>query len=94
MSDIQTLLANLRRPKLLIRAARFGLVDYRRDRDLRRLLGQITSPDLAVARLISAEEILEEDRSSGNVAYSVTRHIDILIALICEIRLLPSRLAL
>jgi hypothetical protein len=94
MSDIQTLLANLRRPKLLIRAARFGLVDYRRDRDLRRLLGQITSPDLAVARLISAEEMLEEDRCSGNVAYSVTRHIDILIALICEIRLLPSRLAL
>jgi hypothetical protein len=94
MTDIQTLIANLRRPKLLIRAARFGLADYRRDRDLRRLIGQITSPDLAVERLMSAEERLEEDRRAGAAAYSVTRHIEILIALISETRLLPRRFAL
>ena len=93
MSDLQSLLANLRRPRLLIRAARFGLADYRRDRDLRRLTGQIATPDRAVAQLISEEEQLEEDRRAGEASYSVTRHIEILIALISEIRLLPRSFA-
>ena len=93
MSDLQSLLANLRRPRLLIRAARFGLADYRRDRDLRRLIGQIATPDRAVAQLISEEEQLEEDRRAGEASYSVTRHIEILIALISEIRLLPCSFA-
>ncbi len=93
MSDLQSLLANLRRPRLLIRAARFGLADYRRDRDLRRLIGQISTPDRAVAQLISEEEQLEEDRRAGEASYSVTRHIEILIALISEIRLLPRSFA-
>ena len=58
MSDISTLLANLRRPRLLIRAARHGLCDYRRDRDLRRLIDAPTppSPESALAKLFDAEE--------------------------------------
>lgn len=93
MTDFQVLIANLRRPRLLIRAARFGLADYRRDRDLRRLLGQISTPDHDVERLMSEEERLEEDRRAGEASYSVTRHIEILIALISETRLLPRRFA-
>ncbi len=93
MTDFQVLIANLRRPRLLIRAARFGLADYRRDRDLRRLLGQISTPDHDVERLMSEEEQLEEDRRAGEASYSVTRHIEILIALISETRLLPRRFA-
>jgi hypothetical protein len=31
-------LATIRRPKILIRAARAGVTDYQRDRDLKRLL--------------------------------------------------------
>ena len=93
MTDFQSLLANLRRPRLLIRAARFGLADYRRDRDLRRLIGQISSPDVAVERLMTEEQVLEETRRAGDAAYSVTRHIEVLIALICETRLLPRRFA-
>lgn len=93
MTDFQVLIANLRRPRLLIRAARFGLADYRRDRDLRRLLGQISTPDRDVERLMSEEEQLEEDRRAGEASYSVTRHIEILIALISETRLLPRRFA-
>ena len=38
MTDLATILAALRRPKILIRAARAGVVDYRRERDLKRLL--------------------------------------------------------
>ena len=40
MTDLATILAALRRPKILIRAARAGVADYRRERDLKRLLRQ------------------------------------------------------
>jgi len=89
MTDFLSLLANLRRPRLLIRAARFGLCDYRRDRDLRRLIDGSPSPDRALPRLLCEEERLEETRRSGDAAYSVGRHIDVLIALMAEARLLP-----
>jgi hypothetical protein len=91
MTDARSLLATLQRPRLLIRAARHGLVDYRRDRDLRRLIGTATapSPDVSVRRLISEEERLEMIRCSGDAAYSLTRHIEVLIALMAEARLLP-----
>ena len=38
MSDFRQMLAEIRRPRLLIRAARFGMTEYNRDRDLKRLL--------------------------------------------------------
>jgi hypothetical protein len=39
MADIMGILSNLRRPRLLVRAARHGLQDYDRKRDLRRIAG-------------------------------------------------------
>jgi len=87
--DFRALLADLRRPQLLIRAARCGLSDYRRDRDLRRLIDSQPSPDRAVRRLLSEEERLEAIRVAGEANYSVSRHIEVLIALISEVRLLP-----
>jgi hypothetical protein len=91
MTDPRSLLATLQRPRLLIRAARHGLVDYRRDRDLRRLIGTVVapSPDVSVSRLLSEEERMETIRCSGDAAYSLTRHIEVLIALMAEARLLP-----
>ena len=91
MTDARSLLATLQRPRLLIRAARHGLVDYRRDRDLRRLIGTATapSPDVSVRRLISEEERLETIHCTGEATYSLTRHIEVLIALMAEARLLP-----
>lgn len=91
MTDMRSLLATLQRPRLLIRAARLGLVDYRRDRDLRRLIGtpQAPAPDVSVPRLMSEEARLERIRCEGDAAYSFSRHIEILIALIAESRLLP-----
>lgn len=91
MTDFHTLLANLRRPRLLIRAARLGMQDYRRERDLLRLLGHTGTSDHAVARLITEENQLEEHRRAGIAAYSVARHIEIMIALLSEVRLLPPR---
>lgn len=91
MTDFRCHLTELRRPRLLIRAARLGLPDYRRDRDLRRLMGTVTPPppQISVARLIEAEERLETFRREGATAYSVARHVDLLIALISEAQLLP-----
>lgn len=91
MSDPITLLNSLRRPALLIRAARFGLTEYRRERDLVRLTQQssLPSPGRALGLLISEEERLEGTRCAGDAGYSVVRHIEILIAMMAEARLLP-----
>ena len=91
MSDLRCRLSRLHRPRLLIQAARHGQGDYRRDRDLGRLIGTGTlpTPKVAVLRLLSEEEHLEEIRQQGGAAYSVARHIDVLIALMAEALLLP-----
>ncbi|HMS94653.1 MAG: hypothetical protein JNN02_05915 [Tabrizicola sp.] len=88
MSDFRRTLANLRRPRLLMHAARFGLGDYRRDRDLRRLVQCGPSPEETVPTLLTREEELEQTRLAGDAGYSVTRHIEVLIALLAEARLL------
>lgn len=90
MTDIRILISDLRRPRLLLRAARFGAADYRRDRDLKRLLqGEALSPEHTLPRLIDAEGRMEETRRSGDASYSLIRHIEILIALIAELHLMP-----
>ena len=85
-----TVLSRLRRPKLLIRAARFGLAEYNRDRDLRRLMRAqaVPAPTRALPQLIEEEARLEISRKSGAAAYSPARHVEILIALMAEARLL------
>lgn len=92
MTDFRDHLADMRRPRLLIRAARFGLSHYRRDRDLRRLIDLPTTPELAFNRLLQAEGKLEQNRQNGDAAYSVARHIDLLIALLAESKLLRPAL--
>lgn len=88
MTDCRTLLATLRRPRLLMRAARFGLGEYRRERDLRRYVASAASPEDTVTSLISVEAQLEATRVSGEASYSVARHIEVLIALLAEAQLL------
>jgi hypothetical protein len=92
MTDIQGFLASIRRPCLLIRAARFGVLDYRRDRDLRRVLGltRLPAPAQALPVLAAAEEQAETTRRAGDAAYSVTRHVELLIALMGEARALQA----
>lgn len=93
MTDITTLLSALRRPRLLIRAARFGLNDYNRDRDLKRLMkvSRAPSPARALDGLIETEARMEATRKAGDASYSVARHVEILIALMSEARLLPRK---
>lgn len=88
MTDFRAILAELRRPRLLIRAARHGMGDYRRDRDLRRLVNA-AAPEAALPELILQEERLETIRRAGDASYSLTRHVEVLIAMMAETRLLP-----
>lgn len=90
MNDFFTILKDLRRPSLLIRAARHGLTEYRRDRDLKRLMhmGAMPTPDRALRALLAQEAEIEENRQNGNACYSIARHIEVLIALMAEARLI------
>lgn len=91
MRDIRDALENLRRPRLLMNAARSGLVNYKRDRDLRRLIGTEprTPMDITLPKLLSEERRLENIRLTGDAAYPVGRHVDVMIALLAEASLLP-----
>ncbi len=90
MTDLATLLNALRRPKILIRAARAGVVDYRRDRDLKRLLRQprVAAPTQAIGSLLAEEKRLEVTRTAGEATYSIQRHVAVLTAILAEARLL------
>ena len=86
MQDIQTMLSQLRRPGLLIRAARAALEGYRREVHLSELLGQTVLPRHAAAalRLFEQEADLDRRRREGCGTYSVVRHVAVLTALIGE----------
>lgn len=89
MRDIFAILETIRRPRLLMQAARHSLSAYRRNRDLQRLIGRETTPAQAVAQLITVEEQVEHIRRSGDANYSAARHIELLTALIAEASRLP-----
>lgn len=91
MTEFLGVLNSLRRPRLLIRAARFGLRDYNRERDLRRLVRSETlpTPTSAIPKLIEEEQRLEATRRARDAAYSPARHVELLVALISETRLVP-----
>ena len=93
MTDFATMLSALRRPKILIRAARCGVVDYRRDRDLKRLLRQSAAPAQAIGSLLAEEKRLEDTRTAGEATYSIQRHVAVLTAILAEARLLPGATA-
>ncbi len=80
---------SLRRPRLLLQAARCGVASYRRERDLPRITGQALrhlAPRAALARLLAQEAALEEVRRSGAAGYRLHAHVEVLIALLAEAR--------
>ena len=71
-----------RRPRLLITAARLGLPDYRRERDLPRLLRGTMGDTVPALERLEAEA--EDLRRAGDGRWSATRHVDLMIALMAE----------
>ncbi|MCP3972307.1 MAG: hypothetical protein GY717_18685 [Rhodobacteraceae bacterium] len=92
MSDLINFVNALSRPRLLVRAAKLGLADYNRARVLKRLTKSavLPSPRAAVSKLLSAEESLENARQTGEASYTPSRHVEVLIALLAEARLLAG----
>ena len=92
MQDILSMLNALRRPRLLMRAARIGAEDYRRNAHLPRLLGygQMPRHGAALMRLVEIESDLNDQRLSEDSAYSLLRHIDVLIAIVGEARIMRA----
>ncbi|WP_010439677.1 DUF6477 family protein [Ruegeria conchae] len=89
MQDLMTLITSLRRPRLLTRAAKIGAQDYNRDRHLQRLLGYGSVPGTGAAllRLLELEREVNAQRIEEDAAYSLVRHLDLLIALNGEAQL-------
>tara|TARA_R110002124_G_scaffold197208_2_gene364320 strand:- start:64 stop:363 length:300 start_codon:yes stop_codon:yes gene_type:complete len=92
MQDILSMLNALHRPRLMMRAARIGAENYRRSSHLPRLLGYGVLPrhSAALLRLIDIEAQLEEERAQSDAGYSLIRHIDVLIAMVGEARVLRA----
>ena len=85
MEHIHSRFSKMRRPRLLISAARFGLADYDREAGLSRLLGRSPVPGRHyLEALMSLEEELEADRVAEAAQYSVARHVEVMIALLSE----------
>ena len=92
MQDVLTMLQCLHRPRLLMRAARIGAEDYRRAAHLPRLLGYGNLPrhTQALMRLMEIESELNAQRLEDESAYNLLRHIDILIAIVGEARIMQA----
>lgn len=92
MQDVISMLHALRRPRLLMRAARIGADDYSRTIHLPRLMGYGVLPrhGVAVLKLMELESELNTQRVSGNTSYSLVKHVDVLIAMVGEARILRA----
>lgn len=78
----------LRRPSMLIRAAREGQAGWRRRRDLTRLLRLdiCPAPGAALPRLRAEEAMVNEARLAGAAEYDMHRHVTLMIAILAEMR--------
>lgn len=92
MSDLTLWIKTLRRPRLLIQAARLGQGDYDRQKVLKRVAPakQPETPAGALAALIPVEETLETARRNGDASYVPSRHVEVLIAVLAEIKALVA----
>ncbi|MBW7922276.1 MAG: hypothetical protein H3C51_09275 [Rubellimicrobium sp.] len=89
MQDVLSLVAALRRPPMLVQAARFGLDAYRRPAHLARLLGAagpLPGPGAAIVHLLELEAALDQRRRERAADYRAARHVAILVAIMGEAR--------
>ena len=90
-------ISRTRRPRLLLRAARIGTLEYRRETDLRRVLRLPAAPApgaATVRALIELEASLESLRTRPNHTVGdpgrAARHVEVMIALMSEARLMAE----
>ena len=86
MQDLIERLSSIKRPQLLIRAARIAARDYNRGQHLQRLMGYgpLPKPARAVMLLIEQEQQLNQKRVNDDPGYPIFRHIEVMMALMGE----------
>jgi len=94
MTDILSLLKTLKRPRLLIQAARIGGEQYQRDVHLPRVLGYSAKMrgGQALMHLIDLEADHNEKRRDDDPSYNIAAHVEVLSAMMGEARLLRAQL--
>jgi hypothetical protein len=92
MQDLTGMINALRRPRLLVRAARFGVDEYVRNTHLKRILQRdaLPRPGEAILKLLEIEADLEDQRKADMAEYSIARHVEILSALMGEARVMRA----
>lgn len=92
MQDILSMLQSLHRPRLLMRAAKIGADNYRRAVHLPRVIGFGILPrqGAALIKLMELEAELEARRLAQDAGYNLVRHVDLLIAMVGEARLMRA----
>lgn len=80
--------SGLRRPAMLIRAAREGQAGWKRERELPRLLhsDRCPLPGVALPRLRAEEAMLNDARIERAANYDMRRHVLLMIAILAEMR--------
>lgn len=92
MNDIANRVNRLRRPRLLIDAAKIGVECYSRSTHLPRYFGGDPLPDswAALEKLMAIEAQYERGRRGGEGVYKPSHHVALLIAILGEAQLLHS----
>lgn len=92
MQDLLGMIASRKRPSLLLKAARIGANHYSRNRMLKHILARDSLPRTgeAIMTLLELEDLHNERRNTGDANYSAKRHVEVLIALLGEARLLRA----
>lgn len=89
--QLEGALRKVKRPEILLQAAKIGLKTYSRNRDLKRLfkVKEIPQPMQVIKQLLKNETTLEtalkEARKTGNAAYDMKLQIQVMTALLQEI---------
>lgn len=79
-SELSSILARMRRPGLLLRAARMAALTGDAERRARRR---------PVQALLAEENRLNAARLGGGLGYSATRHVEVMSAILCAARSVP-----
>ena len=92
MIDLLSMLTHLCRPTLLIRAARHGVDAYQRKVHLRRILGGVPLPGNgeALMQLMDVEAEMNRQRLDDGAGYSCAHHVEVLVAIMGEARILRA----
>ena len=90
MNDLLTTLGRLSRPPLLISAARHGCGEYLREIHLRRILktDKLPATGPALIKLMEIEREMNDARVAESGAYRVADHVEVMIAVLAEARVL------